>query len=65
MMKYTIEGNTVFISIDELIEELEIVVLNSRDQAFSDALESVLRVLHNDREAIMERIDRKRRWRFW
>lgn len=65
MMKYTIEGGEIYISIDELIDELEIVVLQSRDEAFSEALESVLRVLHNDRVKIAERVARKRWWRFW
>lgn len=64
-MRFTVEGSTIYFAIDDLIGELEIVLLQSSDEAFREALESVLRVLHNDREAIMERMARKRRWRFW
>ena len=61
-MRFTIEENEIYIAIDDLIEELQVVVLMSHDEAFSDALESVLRVLHNDRETIEEQLRRRKRW---
>lgn len=64
-MQFTTEGGEIYIAIDDVIGELEIVLLQSRDEAFSDALESVLRVLHEERTQIERSLARKRWWRFW
>lgn len=60
-MRYITKRGVVYLSVEDLIADLELTAMNVRDEAIADAFESLARALRQE----VGPVQRKRWWRPW